>query len=65
MLANRLEEEYQKSLSSDKDLKGTPGDDYEPTESKASVAPKAPNISVVARLAADSKFNGIINNPKT
>lgn len=65
MLANRLEEEYQKSLSSDKDLKGTPGDDYEPTESKASVAPKAPNISVVARLAADSKFNSIINNPKT
>lgn len=65
MLANRLEEEYQKSLSSDKDLKGTPGDDYEPTESKASVAPKAPNTSVVARLAADSKFNGIINNPKT
>lgn len=65
MLANRLEEEYQKSLSSDKDLKGTPGDDYEPTESKASVAPKAPNTSVVARLAADSKFNSIINNPKT
>lgn len=65
VLANRLEEEYQKSLSSDKDLKGTPGDDYEPTESKASVAPKAPNTSVVARLAADSKFNSIINNPKT
>ena len=63
--ASIFEENYQKSLSSDKDLKGTTGDDYEPTESKASVAPKAPNTSVVARLAADPKFNGIINNPKT
>ena len=63
--ASIFEENYQKSLSSDKDLKGTTGDDYEPTESKASVAPKAPNTSVVARLAADSKFNSIINNPKT
>ena len=63
--ASIFEENYQKSLSSGKDLKGTTGDDYEPTESKASVAPKAPNTSVVARLAADSKFNSIINNPKT
>lgn len=63
--ASIFEENYQKSLSSGKDLKGTTGDDYEPTESKASVALKAPNISVVARLAADSKFNSIINNPKT
>ena len=63
--ASIFEENYQKSLSSGKDLKGTTGDDYEPTESKASVAPKAPNTSVVARLSADSKFNSIINNPKT
>lgn len=63
--ASIFEENYQKSLSSGKDLKETPGDDYEPTESKASVAPKAPNTSVVARLSADSKFNSIINNPKT
>ena len=63
--ASIFEENYQKSLSSGKDLKETPGDDYEPTESKASVAPKAPNTSVVARLSADSKFNSIINNTKT
>lgn len=63
--ASIFEENYQKSLSSGKDLKGTTGDDYEPTESKGSVSPKVPNTSVVARLSADSKFNSIINNPKT
>lgn len=63
--ASIFEENYQKSLSSGKDLKGTTGDDYEPTESKGSVSPKVPNTSVVARLSAYSKFNSIINNPKT
>lgn len=64
-LATKLEEDYQKSLAPDKNLKGTTADEYEPTESKNVIKSKDPDKSKVARLAADDKFSKIINDPKT